>query len=114
HLIHCLQATLFESRSDVQVGTYVLRYADGQTEELPLVYGKDSRDWWTVSGESKETPNASVVWSDSTPIAAENGQTIRLWKRTYETKRPDVEITHLDFVSAMAFPAPFVVAITVE
>src|SRR5262245_21171670 len=40
HLIHCLQATLFESRSDVQVGTYVLRYADGQTEELPLVYGK--------------------------------------------------------------------------
>ena len=64
--------------------------------------------------EPKETPNASVVWTGNTAAAAANGQTIRLWKRTYENPRPDVEITHLDFVSAMAFPAPFVVAITVE
>jgi hypothetical protein len=55
-----------------------------------------------------------VVWTGNTPLAAGNGETIRLWKRTYRNPRPDVEITHLDFVSAMAYPAPFVVAITVE
>jgi WD40 repeat protein len=109
-----LQATICEVEKEVRVGSYVLHYADGQTEELPLVYGKDLRDWWTLAGEPKETPNATVVWTGNTPAAAANGQTIRLWKRTYENPRPDVEITHLDFVSAMAFPAPFVVAITVE
>jgi WD40 repeat protein len=113
-LIHCLQATAFETQTGVRVGTYVLHYADGQSEELPLDYGKDLRNWWTVPGESSETPNASVVWTGDTPLAVSNGQTIRLWKRTYENPRPDLEITHLDFVSAMAFPAPFVVAITVE
>ncbi len=109
-----LQATIYDVQSEVRVGTYVLHYVDGQTAELPLDYGKDLRNWRTVSGEPKETPKASVVWTGNTPLAAANGQTIRLWKRTYENPRPDVEITHLDFVSAMAFPAPFLVAITVE
>jgi WD40 repeat protein/serine/threonine protein kinase len=114
HSLHCLQATQWEVEKPVLVGRYILHYADGQTAELPLVYGEDLRNWWTVPGEPKETPNASVAWTGNTPLAAADGKTIRLWKRTYENPRPDVEITHLDFVSAMAFPAPFVVAITVE
>jgi WD40 repeat protein/serine/threonine protein kinase len=112
--LHFLQATQFDVEKDVRVGSYVLHYADGQTSELPLAYGKDLRNWWTVPREPKETANASVVWTGNTPLAASNGQTVLLWKRTYENPRPDIEITHLDFVSAMAFPAPFVVAITVE
>jgi hypothetical protein len=55
-----------------------------------------------------------VAWTGNTTWAVANRQTIRLWKRTYGNPRPDVEITHLDFVSAMAFPAPFIVAITAE
>jgi WD40 repeat protein/serine/threonine protein kinase len=109
-----LQATIFDVQSEARVGSYVLHYVDGQATELPLVYGKDLRNWWTVPGEPNETPNATVVWTGNTPLAAANGKTIRLWKRTYENPRPDVEIAHLDFVSAMAFPAPFVVAITIE
>jgi hypothetical protein len=112
--LHFLQAAVFEMPQELRIGSYVLHYADGQTAELPLVCGKDLRDWWTLAGEPKETPNATVAWTGNTPLAATKGQTIRLWKRTYENPRPDVEITHLDFVSAMAFPAPFVVAITVE
>jgi hypothetical protein len=113
--LHFLQATQFgDVENDVPVGRYVLHYADGQTAELPLVYGQDLRNWWTVGGEPKEVPNAAVVWTGNTPGAARNGETIRLWKRTYGNPRPEVEITLLDFVSAMAFPAPFVVAITIE
>jgi len=114
HSLHFLQATINGDYTKLRIGSYVLHYADGQTAELPLVYGNDLRDWWTVPDEPKETPNASVVWTGNTPAAARNGQTIRLWKRTYQNPRPDVEITHLDFVSAMAFAAPFVVAISVE
>jgi hypothetical protein len=103
HSLHFLQATHFEVEKHVRVGSYVLHYADGQTAELPLDYGKDLRNWWTVPGEPKQTPNASVVWTGNTPVAAMNGQTIRLWKRTYENPRPDVEITHLDFVSGFRY-----------
>jgi hypothetical protein len=114
-VIHCLQAAAWgEGVTDSRIGRYVLHYADGQTAELPLEYGKDLRNWATISGEPKETPNATVVWTGNTPRAASNGQTVQLFKRSYENPRPDVEITHLDFVSAMTFTAPFVVAITVE
>jgi WD40 repeat protein/serine/threonine protein kinase len=115
HSLHLLQATQFgDSENGVRVGSCVLHYADGQTAQLPLVYGKDLRNWWTVTGEPKETPNASVIWTNTTPASVSDGKTVRLWKRTYENPRPDVEITHLDLVSAMAYPTPFVVAITVE
>src|SRR5262249_18745771 len=114
-MIHCLQAANEgESVTDPRIGRYVLHYADGQTAELPLEYGKDLRDWGTISGEAKETPNATIVWTGDKPLATFNGQTLRTLKPSYENPRPDVEITHLDLVSAMAVPAPFVVAITVE
>ena len=105
HSLQFLQATAYDTGKDVRVGSYVLHYVDGQTAELPLVYGEDLADWLPATGHPMETPNASIAWT---------GQDIFLWKRTYANPRPEVEITHLDFVSAMAFPAPFVVAITLE
>ena len=80
--IHVLHATDQESSSSVRVASYRLHYADGETAELPITYGEDLRDWWTVTGESKETPNASVVWTGHTPKATAQGETLRLWKRT--------------------------------
>ena len=112
--IQALQGTYFEADDGTPVGRYVLHYADGQTAELPIVYGRDTRNWWTVAGEPAETPDAAVVWRGATPAATAEGQSLRLWKRTYPNPRPDVEIVALDFISAEAYPAPFVIAITVE
>jgi len=57
---------------------------------------------------------AVVAWQGATPAATAEGQSLRLWKRTYPNPRPDVAIVALDFISAEAYPAPFVIAITVE
>ena len=42
-----------------------------------------------------------------------NGFQTMAWGITLTT-RPDVEITSINFVSSMAFPSPFLVALTVD
>ena len=111
--LHMLQAGC-QDADGTPVGRYVLHYADGETRELPIIYGQDIRNWWTVRGESTNTPNAQVVWRGNCPMAASNGESLRLWKRTYSNPWPDVRIVGLDFVSAMNKSAPFLVALTIE
>jgi WD40 repeat protein len=112
--IHVLHFTSFECDDGIKVGAYLLRYANGQTAELPVEYGRDVRNWWTVDGEATRTPSAAVVWKGNTPGAAASGKSIRLWKRTYVNPSPEIEIAELDFVSAMAFPAPALIAVTID
>ena len=111
---HFLHFTSFYSDDVIRVAEYVLHYADGRTAVLPVDYGKDIRDWWNVFGEPAETADAVVVWTGSTPMAGRLGHRIRLWMRTYENPRPEVEITSIDLISEMAQPSPCIIALTVE
>ena len=43
--LHFLQAAS-RVKTGTQVGSYVLHYADGQRQELPVVFGRDLDDWW--------------------------------------------------------------------
>jgi len=36
---------------DTLIGEYKVRYDDKAVETIPVVYGKDVRDWWFVEGE---------------------------------------------------------------
>jgi hypothetical protein len=90
-----------------------LHYRDGEIRELPIVCGVDTANWW-AQGEPSEATNAQIAWTASTPEAAAQGRSIRLYRRTYENPRPEVEITQLDLVSANAYPALIVIAISVE
>ena len=104
--LHVLHATNWsEKGSDVRIGTYVLKFADGQSAELPLIYGKDIRDWGMAEHKGG-LPNATVAWTGPGGL--------RLFRRTYENPRPEVEVATLDFLSTNQTAAPFVVAITVE
>jgi len=109
-----LQATFCGLDEPERVGSYRLHYADGETVELAIEYGRDLRKWWTDDDPTRATPDASVVWTGNNPVVGPNNSTLRLFKRSYANPRPDVEINCIDFISAMNFPAPFVVAITVE
>ena len=100
----------------VQVGSYVLHYADGERRELPIVYGRDLANWWFwgIPKSSIESGGAVAAWVGQKPEAAKNGAGICLYKSTRENPRPDVELVSIDFVSSMSFAAPFLVALTVE
>jgi WD40 repeat protein/serine/threonine protein kinase len=120
-LLHFLHAVEWgdDAGDGKAVGTYVLHYADGQVVELPIVVGRDLRDWWLSDGLAKPTESggASPVWFGFYRAPGVNGAfgaSICLWKSTRENPRPNVELASIDFVSAMSAASPFLVALTVE
>ena len=107
--LHFLQACTWGPPADgTRSGTYVLRYADGGTAELPIVYGEDVRDWSFYADKSATTANAREAWRD--PALSD----VRIYHRAYENPRPESEIASLDFVSAGSSAGPFIVAIPLE
>jgi hypothetical protein len=87
----------------------VVRYRDGQTQEIVLRYGEDLCGWW--GGPVASLPERTrIVWLGTNAY----GAACRLFKNTWSNPRPDAEIQSIDFRSAMIRVAPFVIAITAE
>jgi tetratricopeptide (TPR) repeat protein len=108
HVVH--SATKAET-DGVAIGAYVLHYADGQQQALPIIYGEHLRERDSPAKTEMRAPNSAVVcWS----YRAQNGWTPRLYETTYENPRPEVAVKSIDFVSNLTKSAPFLVAITVE
>ena len=108
--LHFLHASGIAVADSVQIGSYIVHYADGQQREIPIVYGENVRDWWGASNEAKAPEQLQVAWT------GRNGATprIRLFKTTWENPLPDLEVRTIDYVSKMTLAAPFLVALTVE
>jgi len=112
--LHFLHATTFEADGGTQVGTYVVRYARNEPQVIPIVYGKDVRNWQTAKREPLTTQNSSLAWIGSNPLVQSQSRSLRMFKSTWENPLPDEEIASIDFVSNMSDAAPFLVAITAD
>ncbi len=100
------------SASDgTQVGTYRLTYAGGQTRELAIIYGRHVRDWFSNPGTQSLDTNTVVAWSVKPARDADNKT---LFRTSWDNPLPEVELKSIDFMSSMADPAPFLIAISVE
>ncbi len=96
HLLHLTGAT---GPADLPYARVVLRYADGSTASLPLVYGTHARHWHRSKYEypsALSDPNSKVVWR-GTHESTE--KTLRLFKTTLENPKPDLDVATLDLVS---------------
>jgi WD40 repeat protein len=117
HKLHFLHATGWEAIDGTEIGRYVLRYSDHETRVLPILYGQDVRNAWfsgRVSDPILEASQAQVAWRGHQPNASFYGASIRLYERTYDNPRPEVEIASLDFESTMSQCNPCLLAITLE
>jgi eukaryotic-like serine/threonine-protein kinase len=92
-----------------KIGSYILRYADGQQAELPIRLGEDARDWWS---DGMDATRATIAWTGPRPDNPK--ESVRLFKRTWDNPRPEVEVESIDFTSTTTQCAPFLVALTVE
>ncbi|HEX5218179.1 MAG TPA: WD40 repeat domain-containing protein [Verrucomicrobiae bacterium] len=98
-----------------KVGHYVVHYVSSRTEEIPIIYGRDARDWHELPEHPVEASDAVIAWRGNNPATKISGATcIRLFKKTWINPAPDIEITSLDFVADHADAAPFLVALTAE
>jgi len=92
---------------------YVVHYADGQTAEVPVLYGRGVGPW--VSKEPAGLPEAAVAWAAPFP-ADESGDQAVLYQLQWPNPRPGVEIASVDLTygpDGSRYGVPALVALTV-
>ena len=98
-----------------QVGTYVVHFATNQMRlEIPIRYGHEVRNWHALAGELAAPSELKVAWRGENAQSKSAGRSIRLFLTTWVNVAPDLEVESIDYVSALAVPAPFLIAISVE
>jgi hypothetical protein len=100
------------------VGRYLLHGEDGSIQQVPIVYGKDVRDWYIpdqAQGVTHGALDLKVAWKGSNATATQVGATIRLFLTTWINPTPDRKVVSLDYSSRRHLPtAPFCVAMTLQ
>lgn len=113
--LHFLHATGWRTRDGTRIGSYVVRYANGMEQVLPIVYGEDVRDWNAESDPSSSLKRANMVWNlIHTAAKGTPNKHIRLFKTSWVNPFPDLEVVSMDYVSTMSDAAPFLIAVTAE
>jgi hypothetical protein len=100
---------------DTLIGEYRVHYEDKTSETIPIVYGKDVRDWW--SREDEPAPSRSkVAWTGDNELAKQYDCRLRLYLTTWENPHPEKRVISIDYLSRKeeTAAAPFCVAMTVE
>ncbi len=100
----------------IRIGHYLIHFANDRREELPIIYGRDARDWHEYPADPLVGVSGAVIaWQGSNPAAVVEGRRcIRLFKRTWDNPSPEAEVASLDFVAEHSQAHPFLVAITAE
>ena len=111
--LYFLHATGFGADENAAIGEYVIHYADGAELSIPILYGRDVRDWWTSGSfgvSARHATRATVAWRGKTP----DNVNVQLFLSVWKNPRPATKIASLDYASAMTNAAPFCIAITAE
>lgn len=125
--IHFLHATSFGGgpnkseedalfvKDNTLIGAYVVRYEDQTTESVPIVYGKNVRDWWYREDEMG-VKEGEIAWTGDNPWATANQCRLRLYATTWENPKPSKKILSIDYLSRKnaTISAPFCIAITTQ
>jgi hypothetical protein len=122
--LYFLHSTNWYAPKDTRIAAYIINYADGTKEEVPVRYGVDVLDWWAIpmdAARGAEVTEGQVAWT-GTNAATERqggGLTLRLYLKTWKNPHPDREIKTLDMVAGdfkgemgNGAPAPFLVAVS--
>jgi RNA polymerase sigma factor (sigma-70 family) len=112
--VHFLHATQGGKDPGTLIGAYLLRYADGTSEQVPLVYGRNIANWWSFPIKDDAT-EAKTHWTGSNDVTDLNpGVIIRLSAITWTNPHPEREITALDVLSSGNDCDPFLAAMTLS
>jgi hypothetical protein len=105
--IYFLQASSWGAPNLAKVGEYIVHYANGNKQSIPLLYGEAVIDWW-CSATAKPT-NTEIAWHGTNTKSE-----ISLFKYTWVNPSPQITIDSIDFVSAMSSASPFMIALTCD
>jgi RNA polymerase sigma factor (sigma-70 family) len=114
--LHILQSTMFGNafgaNDGTEIGTYIVYYENRTEERIPIIYGKDVRDWWR-SSDPEPPSRAKVAWAGKNAAAGEVDE-IRLFSSEWQNPHPDTKVMAIDFETKNTACAPFLMALTLE
>src|SRR5205823_3771109 len=95
--LNFLHASLFATSNDTRIAQYLVHYADGRIEEVPLRVSENVADWWEspLGPHKLDTNTTLVAWRGTNSV----WNSIQLFKFRWSNPRPGTEITFLDFKS---------------
>lgn len=108
--LYFLHSASYGENEDRQVGSYIIHMSDGSIEDLAIVYGRNVR---SERGDYRNVPEAEVAW-EGEGIRTGAGRRVRMFKVTWDNPTPTMEVSRIDFISAVSRSAPHLLAITVE
>ncbi len=113
--IYFLGGTRFSTPAGEKFADVLWHYADGTASRSGIQYNIHLRDWWRSPYEDPaRLPNelTKVAWQGPHPTRKTGS--IRLYRVALINPHPEKIIRSLEFVSAMARPSLFVVALTLD
>jgi hypothetical protein len=112
HILHANSG--FGDPPGTTVASLVLHYADGAQAEIKIQHRVNVLDFWDYKGQLPADTNTVIAWEGESPATVRRGLGVRLCRSTFENPHPRKRVETIDYVSAMAGSAPFLVALTVE
>ncbi|MEO8428982.1 MAG: hypothetical protein ABI651_17950, partial [Verrucomicrobiota bacterium] len=109
--LHFLHAAKFQTKDGNLVGSYLVHYGNNEVCRIPIIYGKDVRDWETEADEPLTTRKSQLFWIGADPLV-QGSKSLRLFQSTWVNPLPNEELVSIDFISAMSSASPFLVALT--
>jgi hypothetical protein len=100
------------SGTDRVVGSYILRYSNGQTLETPVFMSKDTQ-LYERENASQVADRLTPVWTGTLSSGRQN-HVLRLYMMSLTNPMPQLSVNAIELVSASIGAEPMVVAITVE
>jgi uncharacterized GH25 family protein len=114
--LYLLGGARYSSRqSGEKFADVIWHYTDGSMSRNAIQYNVHMRDWWRMPYEDPaQLPNAftRVAWNG--PHPAPNDHSLRLYRVAFLNPHPENIIDSIEFASAMARPALFVMALTLD
>ncbi len=112
--LHFLHAAERKTLMGVHIGSYVMHYASGKSEEIRLIFGKDVLNFSTAENEALSASRSQLVWVGSGPSIRNSSHSLRMFKTDWKNPHPDDPVEKIDFISALSDASPFVAAITAD
>ncbi len=113
--LHFLHGTQYEVPDRTRIGHYTVHYADGFSEDIPIVYGEDLSVWTTWKGGPGKASHANLAWKGKNQRTELSPEAFAfLFEMVWTNPRPDKVVESIDFESAVTDCSPFLVAITAE
>jgi hypothetical protein len=116
--LHILHANQQGFQKITEIGAYVIHYADGTDEKVPLKFGENIANWFSWPSQRKRGGAATaavVAWKGQNEVSILNpGLEIHLYSMSWTNPHPEKLVDTIDFESKNTLCDPFLVAMTLE